>query len=84
MMGTRVSYRDEQQHLEGYLAAPDSRDLPGVLVVPSWLNVTRVSLQAGGPIGRRGLRCVCRRFVRSWRSTSPATTTYGGSRAFSQ
>jgi dienelactone hydrolase len=40
MMGTRVSYLDEEQPLEGYLAAPDSaRDLPGVLVVPSWLNV---------------------------------------------
>lgn len=36
MMGTRVSYLDEQQPLEGYLAAPDSaHDLPGVLVVPS-------------------------------------------------
>src|SRR5580692_10386493 len=40
MMGTRVSYLDEQQALEGYLAAPDSAcDLPGILVVPSWLNV---------------------------------------------
>ena len=40
MMGTRVSYLDEQQPLEGYLAAPDSAyDLPSVLVVPSWLNV---------------------------------------------
>ena len=40
-MGTRISYLDEHQRLEGYLAAPDSaRHLPGVLVVPSWLNVT--------------------------------------------
>jgi dienelactone hydrolase len=40
MMGTRVSYLDEQQPLEGYLAAPVSaRDLPGVLIVPSWLNI---------------------------------------------
>jgi dienelactone hydrolase len=40
MMRTRVSYVDEQQPLDGYLAAPDSaRNLPGVLVVPSWLNV---------------------------------------------
>ena len=40
MMGTRVTYLDEEQPLEGYLAAPDSaRDLPGVLVVPTWLNV---------------------------------------------
>src|SRR5271170_4992661 len=40
MMGTPVYYVDEQQPLEGYLAAPDSaRNLPGVFVVPSWLNV---------------------------------------------
>ena len=40
MMRTRVSYLDEQLPLEAYLAAPDSaRDRPGVLVVPSWLNV---------------------------------------------
>jgi len=40
MMGTRVSYLDEQQPLQGYLAAPVSaRDLPGVLIVPSWLNI---------------------------------------------
>jgi dienelactone hydrolase len=40
MMGTRVSYFDEEQPLEGYLAAPDSaRELPGVLVAPTWLNV---------------------------------------------
>jgi dienelactone hydrolase len=40
MIGTRVSYLDEQQPLEGYLAAPVSgRNLAGVLVVPSWLNV---------------------------------------------
>jgi dienelactone hydrolase len=39
-MGTRISYDDERQPLEGYLATPDSaRKLPGVLVVPSWLNV---------------------------------------------
>jgi dienelactone hydrolase len=39
MMGMRISYLDEQQALEGYLAAPDrARNLPGVLVVPSWLN----------------------------------------------
>src|SRR5208282_4786591 len=40
MMGTRVPYLDEQQRLEGYLAAPNgARGLPGVLVVPSWLNI---------------------------------------------
>ena len=40
MMAKRVSYLDEHQPLEGYLAAPDSaRNSPGVLVMPSWLNV---------------------------------------------
>ena len=40
MMAMRVPYLDEQQRLEGYLAAPNAaRDLPGVLVVPSWLNI---------------------------------------------
>jgi dienelactone hydrolase len=39
-MGTRVTYYDENEQLEGYLAAPvDARGRPGVLVVPSWLNV---------------------------------------------
>jgi dienelactone hydrolase len=40
MSGTRVSYHDEQQPLEGCLAAHASgRNLPGVLVMPSWLNI---------------------------------------------
>lgn len=40
-MGTRVPYRDENASLEAYLAAPASaHQLPGVLIVPSWLNVT--------------------------------------------
>ena len=40
LRGIRVSYQDEEQRLEGYLAAPASaRSLPGVLVLPSWLNV---------------------------------------------
>jgi dienelactone hydrolase len=40
LIGTRVSYHDEGHLLEGYLAASASaRNLPGVLVVPSWLNV---------------------------------------------
>lgn len=39
-MGVRVSYEDGAQRLEGYLAAPASaHDCPGVLIVPSWLNV---------------------------------------------
>lgn len=54
MTGTRISYRDEHQRLEGYLAAPDSaRNQPGVLVVPSWLNVNE-SICRRGSIGRRG------------------------------
>jgi dienelactone hydrolase len=40
MMRTRVAYRDDGEQLEGYLAAPvDARNCPGVLVVPSWLNI---------------------------------------------
>ncbi|MGB2664324.1 MAG: dienelactone hydrolase family protein [Candidatus Acidiferrum sp.] len=39
-MGTRVAYRDQNEKLEGYLAAPvHAHGFPGVLVVPSWLNV---------------------------------------------
>jgi dienelactone hydrolase len=39
-MISRVAYRDQNQELEGYLAAPiNARNCPGVLVVPSWLNV---------------------------------------------
>jgi dienelactone hydrolase len=40
LSGTRIAYLDQNEPLEGYLAAPDSvRSLPGVLLVPSWLNV---------------------------------------------
>jgi dienelactone hydrolase len=36
----RVSYWDEEQSLEGYFAAASAeRNLPGVLLAPSWLNV---------------------------------------------
>jgi len=39
-MGKRLAYLDQDQALEGYLAAPaEARRLPSVLVVPSWLNV---------------------------------------------
>jgi dienelactone hydrolase len=37
--GTRVSYLDGQQPLEGYLTAMPGLHRPGVLVVPTWLNV---------------------------------------------
>lgn len=41
LTGIRISYQDGERHLEGYLAAlPLARNRPGVLVVPSWLNVT--------------------------------------------
>ena len=39
-MGKPISYLDENQPLEGYLAAPAlARHLPGVLLVPSWMNI---------------------------------------------
>jgi dienelactone hydrolase len=40
--GTLISYRDEMQALEGYFVAPrkDPR-LPGVLIVPTWLNLEK-------------------------------------------
>src|SRR5215813_9860637 len=38
--GTRISYEDGNQPLEGYLSACNHRqEHPGVLVVPTWLNV---------------------------------------------
>jgi dienelactone hydrolase len=38
--GTRVPYKDGNLPLEGYLSAPSTkRQRPGVLVVPTWLNV---------------------------------------------
>jgi dienelactone hydrolase len=40
LTGIRVPYQHEGHRLEGYLAAPASaHEVPGVLVVPSWLNV---------------------------------------------
>jgi dienelactone hydrolase len=40
LIGIRVSYQDEEQPLEGYLAAcASASNLPGVLVMPTWLNV---------------------------------------------
>lgn len=38
-MGSRFSYQDGEQQLEGYLTGRATRRRPGVLVVPSWLNV---------------------------------------------
>jgi dienelactone hydrolase len=40
LKGTRIAYVDQNESLEGYLAAPASAlGLPGVLLLPSWLNV---------------------------------------------
>jgi dienelactone hydrolase len=40
MMRTRVAYQDGSDQLEGYFAAPlGAQCCPGVLVIPSWLNV---------------------------------------------
>jgi dienelactone hydrolase len=40
MVRTRVAYCDGSEQLEGYLVAPlHARNCPGVLVVPSWLNI---------------------------------------------
>jgi dienelactone hydrolase len=39
-MGARVAYHDQNEKLEGYLAAPiNARSCPSVLLIPSWLNV---------------------------------------------
>ena len=39
-VGRLISYRDGDQPLEGYLAAPPSaKSLPGVVLAPAWLNV---------------------------------------------
>lgn len=41
-MGRTVYYADGDQPLEAYLAAaPSALQLPGVLIAPSWLNVTQ-------------------------------------------
>lgn len=40
-MGRDVNYLDRQHPLKGYLAAPPSAvGVPGILIVPSWLNIT--------------------------------------------
>jgi dienelactone hydrolase len=40
-MGKMIPYCHAAQRLEGYLAAPSSAtQVPGVLIVPSWLNLT--------------------------------------------
>ena len=39
MSGISVAYADDDVMLEGYFNSPGTRGNPGVLVVPSWLNV---------------------------------------------
>jgi dienelactone hydrolase len=40
LKGTRIAYIEQNEALEGYLAASTSgQRLPGVLILPSWLNV---------------------------------------------
>lgn len=81
MMGTRVSYLDEQQDLAGYLAAPDSgRDLPAVLIS----ECQRVDMQAGGSIGGAGLCGFRWRSVRSWSSPESTPVTDDSCRAVSR
>jgi dienelactone hydrolase len=53
--GKRVAYFDQNQALEGYLAAPaQARGLPGVLVVPSWLNVNDSICRRAGRLADLG------------------------------
>jgi dienelactone hydrolase len=41
-MGSTVHYTDGPQPLEGYLAAPPSAiEVPGIIIVPSWLSITK-------------------------------------------
>jgi hypothetical protein len=55
MSGTRVSYHDDQQPLEGYLAAHASgRNLPGALVMPSWLNINESTCRRADRLAELG------------------------------
>jgi dienelactone hydrolase len=54
-MGKPVRYCDGRQPLEGYLAAPPSAvDLPGVVIAPSWLNVTESICRRADQIAELG------------------------------
>lgn len=54
-MGLRVPYHDGEQRLEGYLAAlPHAHDLPGVFLVPSWLNVVQSTCRRADRLGEMG------------------------------
>jgi dienelactone hydrolase len=52
---TRVSYRDEHERLEGYLVRPAAGPArPGVLVVPSWLNVAPATCRRADRLAEEG------------------------------
>lgn len=54
-MGVLVSYQDGEQPLEGYLAAlATARDLPGILVAPSWLNVVESTCRRADQLAELG------------------------------
>lgn len=55
MMNRKVRYSDGRQSLEGYLAAPPSAtELPSVVIVPSWLNITETVCQRAERLARLG------------------------------
>jgi dienelactone hydrolase len=54
MSGTRVSYADGEVELEGYFSSPGSAGSPGVLVVPSWLNVVESTCQRADQLAELG------------------------------
>jgi dienelactone hydrolase len=54
-MGTLILYQDDEQPLEGYLAAPAlAHGLPGVLLVPTWLNVSESIRHRADRLAERG------------------------------
>ena len=54
-MGKAISYLDQGQPLEGYLAAPAAaRRLPGVLLIPSWMNINESICQRADRLADAG------------------------------
>ena len=52
---SRVAYVDDGLALEGYLVTPSrARDLPGVLVAPSWLNVAESTCRRADRLAEEG------------------------------
>ena len=55
LKGSRVAYVDDGHALEGYLVTPSrARDLPGVLVAPSWLNVAESTCRRADRLAEEG------------------------------